>query len=123
MIAGTVTANREAIVQLTVQSPVGVSADLEFVVDTGFTEQVTLPFSWVQSLALPHVDTAQMDLADGTAIQVDVYEATVTWDGRNRPVLVHCIEGAPLIGMLLLYDHLLNAHVVNGGPITITAVP
>jgi len=44
MIIGAVTADREAVVKLEVRGPAGTKAEVEFVLDTGFTEYLTKPF-------------------------------------------------------------------------------
>jgi len=45
------------------------------------------------------------------------------WDGRARLVSVHTAQGAPLIGVSLLYDHLLTVEVFDGGAVTIEPLP
>ncbi len=64
-----------------------------------------------------------MTLADGGVVGVDLYEGFVLWDNQDRRVIVHCLEGAPLIGMSLFVDHLLTIAVVDGGRVTLDALP
>lgn len=123
MITGAVTVNREAVVRLTLRGPRGTEVEIDVVIDTGFTEDLTLPQAWVRTLGFPYVETNTLFLADGTTISVDLYEGAVVWDGQERMIVVHCMEGSPLLGMSLLYDYLLAMKVVDGGPVTIDAIP
>jgi predicted aspartyl protease len=97
--------------------------DVDAVLDTGFTEYLTLPLSCVTMLALPYLFTDHVTLAGGTMVPVDLYEGTILWDGHNRRVTVHCLEGTPLIGMSLLFDHLFTAQIIDGGLATIVPFP
>jgi clan AA aspartic protease len=117
VIVGVVTSRREAIVRLIVRGPQDIPIDA--VLDTGFTEYLTLPSLLIATLALPYVTTQQLRLADGSDLDSDVYEAVVLWDGQERTVSVHAAEGTPLIGMALLYDHLLTIEVRTSGDVTI----
>ena len=63
-----------------------------------------------------------MDLADGSTVFLGVYEATVEWDGHLRHIPVH-MEGGALLGMSLLYGSRLVIDVVDGGAVTIDALP
>jgi predicted aspartyl protease len=120
---GVVTAAREAIVRLRLYGSQGLDTDVDAVLDTGFTEYLTLPLSWITMLALPYLFTDHVTLADGSMVPVDLYEGIINWNGQDRAVTVHCLEGTPLIGMALLFDHLLTAQVIDGGLVTIAPFP
>jgi predicted aspartyl protease len=62
-------------------------------------------------------------LADGTIVDCHVYEGTVLWEGQERTIAVHTAEGTPLIGMSLLFDHLLTMKVVDDGGVSIEPLP
>jgi clan AA aspartic protease len=119
MITGIVTADREAIVSLEVVAECGTRERLDAVVDTGFTEWLTVPLAVVDALALVPFDSTRAYLADGSVVEVDLYECAVIWDGQHRQITAHCLEGAPLIGMGLLYEHYLSVHVADGGSVSI----
>jgi clan AA aspartic protease len=123
ILAGTVTADREAIVRLRLRGANGLETDIDAVVDTGFTESLTLPTSWMSALALPQIRSEELVLADGSRIQVAVHEVMLLWDGQQRSIFAHCLEGTPLIGMSLLWDHLLNIEAKDGGPMSIRPIP
>ena len=123
MLKGVVTANREAVLPLRLRGTADLEAVIEAVIDTGFTDELTLPLSWVTALNLPYLLTDDVTLADGSTIGVDLYEVTVLWEDRERPAIVHCLEGSPVIGMSLLYDYLLTMQVTEGGQVTLEALP
>src|SRR5262249_39249478 len=99
VILGIGTALREAIISLRIRSPQGSGREIDLVRDTGFTEYLSLPRARVVALALPFFFSDDIILADGSLVTVDVYEAVAEWDGQERLVPVHCLEGSPLLGM------------------------
>src|ERR1700720_855122 len=99
MITGVVSRDREAIVRLRVRGPQGVELEIDTVLDTGFTEYLTLPQSSVAGLSLSWLFTEDVTLADGGLVPVGVFECVVDWDGQQRSCGVHCLEGSPLLGM------------------------
>jgi predicted aspartyl protease len=75
-----------------------------------------------EALGLPLLDQEGITLADDSVIAVSRFEGTVLWDGHERTVMVHCLEGDSLIGMSLIHAHLLTMEVVGGGQVTIAAL-
>jgi predicted aspartyl protease len=62
-------------------------------------------------------------LANGAEDQCDIHAATVVWDGTPHRILVEAADTSPLIGMALLYGYDVRMHVVEGGSVTIEALP
>lgn len=120
MIEGRVTANREAIVQVTLQGPNGDELEVDAVVDTGFDGWLTLPAELVKRLALPWRRIGSALLADGNEVLFDVHDGTVIWDGRARRIVVDVAETSPLLGMRMLQAHRLAMDVEQGGSVKIT---
>jgi clan AA aspartic protease len=123
VITGVVNTKREAIIQVVVRGPNGQEREIEAVIDTGFTGFLTLPFSLIVALGLTWRGQAQAELGDGSLHQFDVYEATVTWDGQIRTVETDAADTMPLVGMGLLYGYDLHIQTVEGGIVTIEALP
>jgi clan AA aspartic protease len=119
MITGVVTPYREAVIRLRVRGPAGNEEEVEAVIDTGFNRFLTLPSSLISLLGLPFEASTQATLADGRAVPMDYYRASVLWDGQDRAILVLAAEGGPLVGMSLLYGYDLRMRVVDGGLVTI----
>jgi hypothetical protein len=54
---------------------------------------------------------------------IPVVVATVIWDGQFQVVDVAASEAEPLMGMSLLYGFKLQVEAVEGGTVTIEALP
>ena len=121
MIQGVVNAAYEPVISLAFQGPTGRSPKIAAIVDTGFSEFLTLPPELVNELGLPLVSTASLTLADGSKAGFDMYVATVLWDGRPRQVYAHMSDTVPLVGMRLLDRHSLFIEVEDGGSVLIQA--
>jgi clan AA aspartic protease len=121
-ITGTVVAGREAIIPLTIVGFRGQTAEIEAVVDTGFTGHLTLPPDLAHGLDLPLLGSRYVTLANGMSTSLDVYRATVLWEGTERLVRAFASEGYPLVGMYLLYGSEVRLRVVDGGSVVIEAL-
>ena len=110
----------EAHITLTVQDGNGVAENVDFVIDTGLTEDVSLPLDIIVRLNLPrNCDIVDIVLADGSTGKFDLYTAYVLWHDRLVEVEVINMESTPLIGMELLRDSNISIDVVPGGTVTI----
>jgi predicted aspartyl protease len=123
MIVGTMNLDRQPVVRLSARGADGRDHEIEAVVDTGFNGSLTLPISTIVTLGLAWRSRGQARLADGSLQDFDIYAGSVLWDGRLRCILIEAAEMDPLMGMSLLYGHDLHIRVVDGGPVTIQAVP
>jgi clan AA aspartic protease len=123
MITGTVTADREAIIRLTVRGPAGQERRVEAVIDTGFDGWLSLPPALIARLGLPWRRRGRALLADGSESVFDIHEATVVWDRRRRRIPADEADTTPLVGMALLDGYELNAQVRAGGKVTIKPLP
>ena len=112
---------KEAVLPVRVSDPGrgGGQADVEAVIDTGFTGHLTLPVEVVGSLTLPELGSEEMLLADGNTEIASVHRATVEWHGRSRMVPVHAVGNEPLLSMALLAGNRLRMDVVPGGEVVI----
>jgi len=119
MIVGRVTDRPEAVLPLRIPRPNGRCDTIEFVIDTGFSGELSLPRAQIAALALNRVDVVPVTLADGSQVLVPVFEATIEWGRRSRGVTVLALESDPLAGIQLLVDHTLRVEVVDGGRVTI----
>jgi predicted aspartyl protease len=123
MISGVVNSRLEGVVRLQVRGPSGAVADVDAVVDSGFTASLTLPATTVAALALVRQSGGGAVLADGSFQQFDIYAAEVDWDGSWRPVLVWAVGDEVLLGMRLLAGHELRMAVVSDGAVEINPLP
>ena len=119
MITGVVTAEREAIIGLTVRGPTGTKRRIEAVIDTGFDGWVSLPPALIVRLGLPWRRRGRAWLADGSESLFDIYEATVFWDRRRRRIPVDETDTTPLVGMALLEGYELRMQVISRGKVSL----
>jgi len=102
MINGHVNEALEAVVVFEVIGADGERSAINAIIDTGFSEYVTLPLNIIQSCGFEWLETSKCQLADGSIVLIDVFEAGVIWNGAERKLPVHGAEGGPLIGNSLL---------------------
>ena len=92
---------------------------VEFVVDTGFTGELTLPHAIAEAPGLPFTHRPRAHLADGTAVALPVYAASIIWHGREISVSILATGDHPLLGAALLDDCELLAQFRENGLVTI----
>lgn len=67
---------------------------------------------------MPWLAREQVLLGDGRMEQLDVYAATVVWDGEPLRVAADAADAEPLVGMALMHGYELNIRNVEGGAVT-----
>ncbi len=95
---------------------------IEFVVDTGFTDFLTLPPAAVTALSLPFLYGMSANLADDSTVEIPVYLAAILWNGITQEVRVLATGKRLLLGTALLDQCRLEAHFVEGGPVIVQAL-
>jgi clan AA aspartic protease len=75
---------------------------IDFVVDTGFNDYLTLPPQAVLAMNLDFYATGSMRLADGSSLPMSIYFAEINWDDRKLSVPVIATGTKPLLGTALL---------------------
>ena len=121
MIEGAVNSGRQAVITLSIHGPTGRTREVDAVIDTGYSEYLTLPPTIVRQLELPFAGKSRAYLADGSGVFFDLYQATVLWDSQPLPVDAYESNSIPLVGMALLQGHNLNIDVQSGGRVAIQA--
>ena len=123
MITGTITDDREIVIQLEAlaadQSPISI----QVVVDSGFNGFLTLPIDVVNTLGASAAGTRRAELGDGNVVELDVYFVRVKWRGEVREVLALQAETTPLVGMSLLWGSRVQFDAQKGGAVAIDAIP
>jgi clan AA aspartic protease len=123
MIEGIIADGVEAIIQLELVSIQGEIETIPAVIDTGFTSDLTLPPSAIHDLGYPHVSTAEITLADGSIIDVPVFEGLVIWFGVKRTILIVQTDSDALVGMSLMNGCRLTMDVIPDGHCRIVPLP
>lgn len=114
-----ITIRRQATLPVTIHLLGQPSVTLEFVVDTGFTEYLTLPQAAITAMRLPFLYSQRAGLADGSDISIAVYAVTILWNGLEREVRVIATGRRPLLGTALLDDQELRAQFRESGLVTV----
>ncbi len=84
---------------------------IEVWIDTGFTGDLVLSQSMIDTLALSHSGSVDAILADGSEIELKTYTCFVNWFGEARRLEVVANEGDyPLLGVGLLLGLELRAN-------------
>ena len=123
MIVGMVSPYREAVISLKLRGTSGQEEEVEAVIDTGFTEFLTLSPALIHSLGLARAGIVRVTLADASQVDLEAYLAELIWEGAVRTVSALAADGGPLVGMSLLYGHELKLWVVDGGSVIIERFP
>ncbi len=114
----------EARVPIAVAGPSREFRELEFVVDTGFSGELTLPESLIRELRLQLYQQRRVLAANNQMIDIPSYYGLVQWHGRVLPVLVYQSENPrPLLGAAMLENCRLTVDMREGGPVAITPIP
>ncbi len=92
---------------------------IEFVIDTGFTDELCLPPEAVALLNLPFNHDMRVSLADNSQVILPVHKAIILWNGEEREARVLATGRRPLVGTALLDGHELVIQFTEGGLITI----
>lgn len=120
---GNVSPHREALINVEVAGPGDRRILVQAVVDTGFSDDLTLPPGLIRELGLRDRGSTLMVLADGSEVDVFLFGATVVWREREIPILVAEASGPALLGMSFLYGSRLTVDVVDGGDVVIEPLP
>ena len=123
MHCGIVNDALEAVITLPVLSDAGAGESVAFAIDTGFTDELTLPQDIIDRLNLSPDDDLRVTMADGTVRYLTRYTAYVQWHSQIREVQVIAMGPYSLVGMRLLRDSNLSIDATPGGTVTVTELP
>ena len=122
MIIGQVTSEHEAVLTIRLRSLDGAEIEVEVILDTGFTDFLTMPAALIRELSWPRRDSVPIILSDGSPRRVDVHAGHILWNGDWRIIPVQASEGDPLLGMALLHENFVSIEVISGGAVSIESI-
>ncbi len=105
MIRGTVFPNRQALIAVALLDTAGQFQSFEFILDTGFDGNLSLPRQTLQRLDARPAGRLPIELADGSRTTAPTWRVTALWDGERRMLTIMESEGEPLLGMNLLWGN------------------
>jgi len=123
MLRGWVREDGQAVVELEVICRDGSSHTMPAIIDTGFNGQVSLSRRVVNELDPPltYEGTVEVELANGTIIEEDIYRAKIRFDGREMDTEVILTDAEDtfigtglLTGKVLLIDFAAGDVTVTG---------
>ena len=123
MVTGSVNALLTGNIRFPIEDAHAVRHDMEATVDTAFMGFLTLPKDRISALALNYLHYRLAVLGDGTTVLMNIYDATVIWDGQAKAVEVIESETFPLVGMRMMAGNRLRMDVVPGGAVEIEPLP
>ncbi|WP_309738382.1 clan AA aspartic protease [Chamaesiphon sp. OTE_20_metabat_361] len=95
---------------------------IEFVVDTGFNDYLTLPPQAISAMNLPQYSNTSVRLADGTETMLSIHSATIVWDETEIIVPVLAAGVKPLVGTALMDGYHLSIYFQVDGFVSLTAL-
>ena len=95
---------------------------IDAVIDTGFTDFLTLPLTIITSLNLQLYSREEVTLGNGSVGIFDVYPGFVIWDGEFKRIDINAAETLPLMGMNLLYGYRMQLDAIANGKVTIQSL-
>jgi clan AA aspartic protease len=95
---------------------------IEFVVDTGFNDYLTLPPQAISAMNLPQYSNTSVRLADGSETMLSIHSATIIWERIELVVPVLAAGVKPLIGTSLMDGYHLSIYFQIDGDVNLTAI-
>ena len=108
--------------ELDIAGPKGDQEHVTALVDTGFTEWLTLPPETIEQLGLNRVSEETLTFGNLTRQAIDVYEVHIFWISEWFTVLAHELPGEPAIGMELLRGHRLEFDALRDADVDVEPV-
>ncbi len=100
----------------------GTVINVEFIIDTGFVGDLALPAHLAGLLDGTFAGFGERRLANGQYLKCRTYEIMLDWNDEPRPTEVLVLEGDPLLGTVILREHLLQMEMMDGGEVSIEAL-
>lgn len=115
--------NGRLLLPVTICLPGQPDLSIEFVVDTGFTEYLSLPKAAIAAMGFPLIHLRSASLADGSTVVLAVHQARIRWNGVERDIQVVATGQRPLLGTSLLDAHEMTAQFKDGGTLIVNPLP
>jgi clan AA aspartic protease len=120
---GTVNAALQIMIPVEVEDGSGQRHTISAQFDSGYNGSLTLPPAQVAALGLPWIGSVYAKLADGSSRRINIYRATIVWNGQPLAVEIDAPNSDPLIGTGLLERHRATIEMIPGGTVTIDPLP
>lgn len=98
---------------------IGGAIAVEFIVDTGFAGDLSLPAHLAGLLEGVFAGFGNRRLANGQLLKCGTYEIMLDWNDELRSTEVLILEGDPLLGTVILQEYLVHMEITEGGQVAI----
>ena len=105
----------KAIVAVIFRLPTQPDFSIDFVIDTGFNDHLTLPAQAVSAMNLPLYSISPARLADGSEALLPIHLATIVWDNIEKVVPILASGYKPLLGTALMEKYHLEIDFEDNG--------
>ena len=113
----------KAVVSVIFHLPTQPDFSIDFIIDTGFTDHLTLPPQAVSAMNLPLYSTTLARLADGREALLSIHLATIVWDNREKVVPILASGFKPLLGTALMAGYHLEIDFEENGLVSLEQIP
>lgn len=96
---------------------------INFVIDTGFNDYLTLPPQAVSAMNLPLYSSTPARLADGSETLLSIHLATIVWDNLEKIVPILASGYKPLLGTALMEGYHLEIDFEDNGLVSLEKLP
>ena len=113
----------KAIVPVIFRLPLQPDFSLDFVIDTGFNDHLTLPPQAVSAMNLPLYSSTPARLADGSEALLPIHLVTIVWDNIEKVVPILASGYKPLLGTALMGGYHLEIDFTNNRLVSLEKIP
>ncbi|AFZ11386.1 clan AA aspartic protease, AF_0612 family [Crinalium epipsammum PCC 9333] len=115
--------DRKAVVPVIFRLPTQPDFSIDFIIDTGFNDHLTLPPQAVSAMNLPLYSTTLARLADGREALLSIHLATIVWDDQEKFVPILASGFKPLLGTALMEGYHLDIDFEDNGLVSLKQIP
>ncbi|MBE9207669.1 clan AA aspartic protease [Nostoc sp. LEGE 06077] len=115
--------DRKAIVPVIFRLPQQPDFSLDFVIDTGFNDYLTLPVQAVNAMNIPLYSSIPARFADGNEALLAIHLATVVWDDVEKVVPILASGYKPLLGTAMMEGYHLEIDFEDNGLVSLEKIP
>jgi clan AA aspartic protease len=115
--------DRKAIVPVIFRLPQQPDFSLDFVIDTGFNDYLTLPPQAVNAMNLPLYSSIPARFADGSEALLAIHLATIIWDNVEKVVPILASGYKPLLGTAMMEGYHLEIDFEDNSLVSLEKIP
>ncbi|MBD2354509.1 clan AA aspartic protease [Tolypothrix sp. FACHB-123] len=115
--------DRKAVIPVIFRLPQQPDFSLDFVIDAGFNDYLTLPLQAISAMNLPLYSSLPARLADGSETLLSVHLGTIVWDNVETVVPILAAGYKPLLGVAMMEGYHLEIDFEDNGLVSLEKIP